>query len=313
MQSKERIKTNKFFIDENLIEGWLLTSYACYAQLPDCDIWLLNMKDSAGKISFSHPDNISNRKGYNNQPVFSPDGKYILYTSQRDSSSQTHIFKYVIKTKTTTQFTKTATSEYSPAFMRDGKNISVVMVEKDSVQRLWRIPTKGGVPSLIMKDVDSIGYYCWMNKDSVALFILTNPSTLQVVNIKTQHPFIVAKNIGRCIQPVPSYKGIGWEKVWVFTEKTSAGKSKLKSLFYNLNSKLKTDSWCSICTLPSEAEDFVISRAGIFAAKGSKIYKIEDETNAWNEIADFANFGISNITRLAISPDGKKMAVVSNP
>lgn len=287
-----------------------VTTYL-FCQLPDCDIWILNIKDSAGKIYFSHAVNITDREGYDNQPVFSPDGRYILYTSQHENGGQTDIFKYVIKTKATTQFTKTATSEYSPSFMPDGKNISVVMVEKDSTQRLWKFPIKGGEPGLIMKGVDSIGYHRWMNKDSLALFILTNPPTLQVVNVKIQHPFIVARNIGRCIQPVPSYTGIGWEKVWVFTEKTSAGEIKLKSLFYGKNAKLKTDGWCSVCTLPAGVEDFAVSRIGIFTAKGSKIYKIEEAGNVWNEIADLNEFGISNISRIAISPDGKRIALVS--
>src|SRR3989304_1572957 len=110
------------------------------AQLPDTDIWLLDIKDSAEQISFHHPVNITNRKGYDNQPVFSPNGKYILYSSQPDSGCATDIYKYDLKTKTITQFTKTQTSEYSPTFMPDGKNISVVMVEKDSVQRLWKFP-----------------------------------------------------------------------------------------------------------------------------------------------------------------------------
>ena len=142
----------------------LLSAVCCYSQLPDCDIWLLDIKDSAGTISCSHPQNITNRKGYDYQPVFSPDGKYILYSSQRDSGGPTDIFKYDLTTKKTSQFTKTPTSEYSPTFMPDGKNISVVMVEPDSTQRLWKFPVNGDEPSLVMKGIDSIGYHCWFTK-----------------------------------------------------------------------------------------------------------------------------------------------------
>src|SRR6266566_3120871 len=108
----------------------LFTSYL-FCQLPESDIWLLDIKDSAGTVSFQNPVNITNRKGYDNQPAFSPDGTFILYTRYDDSTKQSDIYKYDIKTKARTQFTKTLTSEYSPTFMPDGKNISVVMVEKD--------------------------------------------------------------------------------------------------------------------------------------------------------------------------------------
>jgi len=288
----------------------LSTAY-CSGQLPDSDIWILDIKDSAEEIVFSNAINITHRNGYDNQPVFSPDSKFILYSSQPDNG-QTDIFKYVIKSKVTTQFTNTPTSEYSPGFMPDGRNVSVVMVEKDSVQRLWHMPVKG-VPRLIMKLVDSIGYYSWINKDSILLYILTKPPTLQVTNIKIQQPAIVAKNAGRCIQQVPSPTGTGWEKVWVFSEKFSDTQLKLMSLYYHKKRKLKASPWCSACNLPGKVEDFALSRFGVLTAQDSKIYNLQEEDNAvWKEISDLNAFGISNITRIAVSPDGKKLAVVAN-
>lgn len=291
----------------------LLQTANCFGQLPDCDIWLLDIKGTAGNVTFQNPVNITNRQGYDNQPAFSPDNKYILYSSQKDSSGQTDIFKYAIKAKVTTQFTKTATSEYSPTFMPDGKNISVVMVEPDSVQRLWKFPIKAGVPALIMKDVDSIGYHYWISKDSVALFILTDPPTLQVTSINLQQPTVVAKNVGRCVQRTPSYGGRPPEKVWTFVEKLTDNHWKLNSLHYSKKSKLKTTAWCSICNMPDKVEDFALSQLGIFAAQGSKIYNLkEDIESVWSEVFDLSEFGITDITRIAISTDGKKLAVVSN-
>src|SRR3972149_6019486 len=76
-----------------------------------------------------------------------------------------------------------------------------LLMENDSAQRLWKFPLAGGKPTCIMKNVDSIGYHCWINKDSVAIFVLTKPAfTLELVNIYTQNTFVVADSIGRCIQ-----------------------------------------------------------------------------------------------------------------
>ena len=280
-----------------------LFSSISFSQLPDTDIWLLDISDSAGQIKLSNPQNITNRKGYDNQPAFSPDGKYILFTSVRDSSQQADIYKYDLKTKQTTQFTKTTTSEYSPTFMPDGKNISVVMVEKDSAQRLWRFPIKGGVPTCIMKNVDSVGYHCWLTKDSLALFILTNPFTIQVVNINSQKPTILGNNIGRGIQKDPK------SSTFLYVHK-------MDSIHWQLQSSYSNRRICEInyYQLNFTSEDFAFyypSYGVIIMANKSKIYSIKLVDAEEKVIADYSFFGANmNITRIAISADGKKMAIV---
>lgn len=193
-----------------------------HAQLPDCDIWVLSIEKIVnGKMVFEKAENITSRKGYDNQPAFSPDGKYILYSSQRDSGGQTDIYKYDIEKKITLQVTKTETSEYSPAFIPGKSNFfSVVMVEKDSIQRLWKFSLNGGKPDCIMDNVDSVGYYCWLNSNSIALYLLSAPHhSLHLANILTQQTTFIADNIGRSLHKIPNYNmlsfttknGMAWE------------------------------------------------------------------------------------------------------
>jgi WD40 repeat protein len=281
-----------------LISASCLLPSSCFCQLPDCDIWLFDVQDSAGQIFFHHPVNITHRKGYDNQPVFSPDGKYVLYSSQRDNSGQTDIYKYDLRTQQTTQLTKSPTSEYSPAFMPDGKNISIVMVEKDSTQRLWKFPIGGGSTACVMNNVKQIGYYCWINKDSVAVYILTKPVfTLQIANIHTQTTIVIADSIGRCIK---MQNGNLW-----YT--TKAGH------FWNVfeySLKSKHSSFKGII----ESEDFLLR-------KNNEIWSISDNSIVSGymnsklgaiEILSLEKFGITKPTRIALSPDEKKLAVVSN-
>jgi dipeptidyl aminopeptidase/acylaminoacyl peptidase len=275
----------------------LITSFL-FCQLPDSDIWLFDIKDSAEQISFHNPENITNRKGYDNQPAFSPDGKFILFSSQRDSNGSTDIYRYDLGTKKTTQFTKTSASEYSPTFMPDGKNISVVMVEKDSTQRLWKFPLAGGPPLCIMKNVDSIGYHSWISKDSVAVHVLTKPAfTLQIVNITTQRPKVIADSVGRCMRMKDrnlwyTTQAGHFNNVYEysFRSKTSVLKGVIESEDYLF--KGKNEIWsCSDNTIVS---GYMSSKSGA------------------DEIVNFSPYGITKITRITISPDGKKLAVVSN-
>ncbi|WP_210489308.1 TolB family protein [Rufibacter aurantiacus] len=81
------------------------------------------VKLKAGKetLQAGTPTNITQRPGYDNQPSFTPDGKSILFTSQRDGQ-QTDIFQYTLAGKKTVQLTNTPEAEYSPLVTPDGKS-----------------------------------------------------------------------------------------------------------------------------------------------------------------------------------------------
>jgi hypothetical protein len=62
--------------------------------------------------------------------------------------------------------------------------------------------------------------------------------------------------------------------------------------------------------LPDSA-DYVVwtPRGALLTAAGSKIYRWND--GAWVIAADLAQFGVQNISRLAISPAGDQIAFVA--
>lgn len=277
---------------------FITTITPLFAQLPNCDIWLLDVKDSAGQIQLLNPVNITHHAGYDNQPSFSPDGTYLLFSSQRDSTGQTDIYKYDFQSKVTSRFTYTATSEYSPTFMPDGNNISVVMVERDSVQRLWRFPLQGGDASCIMNNIDSIGYHCWINRDNIALFMLTEPAfTLQIVNIHSQKTVLVADSIGRGIK-------MKNKTLWYTTKYGDFNKLfeydlSLKQALYK--GAIENEDYCFwgnsqvlSCSKNILISGYVNSKLGVI------------------EIMNLEQLGILKPSRLCVSPDGKKMAIVSN-
>jgi dipeptidyl aminopeptidase/acylaminoacyl peptidase len=138
---------------------------------PTNDIYLINVTSQAGQTSFGKPTKISAWDGYNNQPFFLPDGKGLLYTSIR-ADKQADIYRYDIKTVATTRITETTESEYSATVTPDGKFFSVIRVEADQSQRLWKFPLPGGQPQLVLEKVKPVGYQCWIDDRRLALFIL---------------------------------------------------------------------------------------------------------------------------------------------
>jgi WD40 repeat protein len=281
-------------------------AFSLAAQLPDTDIWLLDLKAKDSTYVLGAPVNITSRTGYDNQPAFAPEGGYLLYSSIREDG-QSDIYKYDLKAKTVSAFCKTAESEYSPTFTPDRKFVSTVRVEKDSAQRLWKYPVNGGEPVLVMNAVDSIGYHCWLNPDSVALFILTQPFTLQVANANTQKVSVISDSIGKSLVRFPFMRSAG-----LLFIRSVNGRNKV--CFTTLRPvKKKGYEVNEIVDLPSGADYFTFYNNVLFCASGSRIYKYEMMKDLnWVQVADLSKAGLSSITRLTISPDGSRMAVVNS-
>jgi Tol biopolymer transport system component len=163
---------------------------------PATDIFIADLRATpGGKLKLGRPVKITTWAGYNNQPSFLPDGKTILYTSIRDK--QADIYRYDLRAASTTQVTNTPESEYSPTLMPDGKSISVVRVEADGTQRLWKFPLAGGSPSLILEKIKPVGYHLWVDDDTLALFVLGKPNTLQLVDLRSGKAEVISENPGR--------------------------------------------------------------------------------------------------------------------
>src|SRR5437773_1543124 len=173
---------------------------------PPSDIFLVDVKTKGDELKFGEPKKITEVAGYNNQPFFMPDGHSVLYTSIRNK--QADIYRYELNTGATTQVTNTPESEYSPTLMPDKKNISVVRVEADGTQRLWKFPLSGGgAPSLVIENIKPVGYHYWIDDHTVALFVLGGtgkPNFLEVFDLSTGKSEFITENPGRVIRKVPN-------------------------------------------------------------------------------------------------------------
>jgi len=259
---------------------------------PSTDIYLYRL---SRLLPFgSRVVNITNRSGYDNQPSW--DGSSILYTAQ--IGSQTDIYRY--RGGTHVQVTDTPESEYSAALTPDGKAISVVRVEKDSTQRLWRFPNDGSAPTPVLRDVKPVGYFAWLDTTTLALFVLGNPNTLQIADTRTGSARIVTTNIGRSLQRVPRSRkvsylhraGAHWQ-----LETVDPG-------------NLAIDT---IAAMPDSAE-FVAWRSEneLYAAAGSRLLRLRLPAKSWVEVADLSRHGLRHVSRLAFSPDGSTLALVAD-
>ena len=267
---------------------------------PATDIFVIDLSTTpGGKLKLGQPVKITNWAGYNNQPSFLPDGQSIFYTSIRNK--QADIYRYEIRSGVTAQVTNTPESEYSPTLMPDGKFISVVRVEADGTQRLWKFPLAGGEPSLILPHIKPVGYHLWIDDHTLALFILGKPNTLELVDLRTGKEAVIAENPGRILRRIPS------QNKFSFVHKVSDSEWVIREF------NLRTRTSASLTpTLPG-VEDYAWLPSGVLLmAKDSKLFALTPLSGEkWEEIGDLANAGLKSITRIAVSPKGDRIAIVA--
>lgn len=268
---------------------------------PGTDIFIVELSERKDKLIFGEPININQRPGYDNQPGFAHDGKSLLFTSIREDR-QADIYRYDIEKGTTAKITDTTESEYSPTVMPDGKHISVIRVEADQTQRLWKFPLSGGKPGLLLEKIKPVGYHAWVDEKKVVLFILGSPNTLQFVDVATEKAEIIASNVGRSLHRIPGKRNVS------FVHKLAADEWVIKELDTD---SLKTSA---ITRTLAGSEDYAWTpRGDLLMAKGAKLFKLTPKKDSdWQEVADFSSKGITAITRLAVSPKGNRVAFVAS-
>ncbi len=271
------------------------------AQLPETEIFLSQIEIKNNLIKLEKVENINNHKGYHNQPFFMPDGKSILFSSESEINHKIHICQYNIKSKKINLLTQTNTSEYSPTLTADGRNISSVVVEEDSAQRVWLYDLKKSeIKSCLTQNTDSIGYYTWLGNDTILYYKLTNPHSLRVLNIKT------GEDNWLCNHPTRSFRKINSTTFFYVIHEEK------QNLIYFFD--IRTKKANLFASDKPENQDYVWQAdLGMLKSEQNKLYRYSQETKVWAEVADFSSYGIKKITRFAFSSDKKCLTVVSNP
>jgi Tol biopolymer transport system component len=253
------------------------------------------------------PTNISNNTGYDNQPSFLPDGSGLLFTSNRDGK-QTDIYRYDLATKALTQLTRTPESEYSPIVTPDRTSFSVIRVEADGAQRLWRFDLDGSNPRLVLESVKPVGYHVWIDETRLALFVLGGqgqPNTLQLADTKTSQAQIIESGIGRSLLMRPGKGTVS------FVSKPAGGRWIIKEL----DPRTRAVQTLTETVDNNMSEDCAWQPGGtLIMASGTKLFSWVAGTGTWQELADLSSAGLGRITRLTVSPkDPLKLAFVADP
>lgn len=279
--------------------GFLILFAICLkSQVPNTDVWLFKFETTKQKETvLADPLNVSNREGYDNQPSFSPDGKNLYYVMMKDDG-QTDIYCYDLKSKINKPITHSKESEYSPSILPGGKKMGTVMVEKDSVQRIHLLNPELGFDDAKI-DIDSIGYYTFMNADTLIYYKLTQPHSLRYYSQSQK------EDKWLCNNPIRTFKSVN-RHCLIYGMKDSVSVT-----FYKYDFLLRKATRYAI--YPSTSEDiFWDDKLGLLKSEGTQILRYDEEKREWLLLYELSSFGIKKITRFCIHPAHKYLSVVNN-
>lgn len=268
----------------------------------DADVLVAELHwETSGPPSIGAPVNLTQRPGYDNQPHFTPDGTGIWYTAIDDQSGEADIWRFDFADERVTRVTMSAPeSEYSATPLPDGTGISTIRVEADSTQRLWRFDADGSNGAVIFEDIAPVGYHKWADDNTVVMFVLGSPATLQRGDVRTGRADVITSNIGRSIQVIPDGRGTS------FVQRHEDGGSTVM--------RLPADgSEPQVLIEGVEGGDFHAwaPDGTMFMADGPIVYAWTwGSPSGWTSVADFSQLHIT-ISRLAVSPDGAQIALVA--
>lgn len=261
------------------------------------DVWLLDLSGDGDRLRASAPQNLTQRAGYDNQPYFTPDGDLLFVQMEGE---KTDLWRWRNATEGAVPLTRTPLeSEFSPTpIPGSDSGISYIRSRTDTSGRLWRTPSAGADAEIIFPDIGPVGYHAWFDADYVALWLLQEPSVLQLVEVATQATQAIATRVGRTPQSVPRRRAVS------FTRTTDEG-TVIEA--YDLDEE-RTEA---LATLPDGGEFHAWTPDGtLLCSAGSKAFAWRDDR--WQEIVDLSHLGL-RLSRLAVSPDGSRLAVVAEP
>ena len=265
-------------------------------ELPNTDIVVFQIQREGGGYQLSDPQPVAQSSGYDNQPCFSADSKDIFFS--RIENEQSDIWRWSPSGETE-NLTQSPWSEYSPTPVPGTRDLlSTVMIEDTGVQRLWTYSPYAGF-QLLFPTIQPVGYHAWSG-ENIALFVLGVPHELRVAQWGVEGASKVDQNIGRCLQKVPTQNAVSYIRI-------ENEEHHLK--IYDF----QTHKITNLRKLPAGSQDYAwLNQTTLLTWDGKTlVYGDAKRRSGWKTLP--SPQPLRAVTRLAVSPDGSKLAVVFEP
>ena len=280
--------------------SFILSSLFSFGQ-DGSEIFLFDMRIANGQVVLSNGANITNHKGYDNQPFFHSSQPLIYFTSFNDSGRSDIKFYNYQKNKVS-NLTNTQEREYSPTVTPDGKFISCIIQRDNGAQDLGKYPMKGGQPEVLINDL-KVGYHAWVDKEKLLLFALIDSVTnnLYYYNLTTKKITVIATNPGRSLHKIPGQHAMS------FIQKNE-GKDWLIKRVESTTGAIST----IVPALPGQENLVWLKNNIIVMSSGNKLFSYQVGLNKeWQPVIIEGDIALlKGLSRLATNTANTKLALV---
>jgi hypothetical protein len=268
------------------------------------EVYLLDVKTVDGQTELVDPRNISNNEGYDNQPSFY-DANTILFSSTRNG--QTDIARYDIESDSVSWITDTPQgSEYSPLKIPGKNAVSAIRLDSTGLQRLYEYSVWDGSSTKLLENL-KVAYHVWYDADIVVSSVLADEGMdLVISNLKEGTHRTVQQNVGRSLHKIPvPLDGHSGPNLISFISKEN-NPWEIRSL------NPMTGEVQKITDMYEKTDDMCWMADGtIMAADDQILVTIDPDTQKeWKRFLRLEKREISNISRIAIGPNGHYLALV---
>ncbi|WGF92325.1 hypothetical protein [Aequorivita marisscotiae] len=262
------------------------------------EIYVFDIAPAYEGLELRNARNISNNEGYDNQPSFISN-ETLVFAGNNDG--QTDISEYNLTSKLQKWVNnKTEGGEYSPQKFPTSEDFAAVRLDEDGLQRLYRYNAKTGASSEIIEDLQ-IAYFAFYDDQKIVATVLNGDNLdLVLINLKSKTADTLFQKAGRSLQKVPKTESMSYTLV------NEEGNLDLYLLDMNSSENY------FVTQLPIGIQDYVwLNDTQILIGSGNKLYMYDTLGNSeWARVASLEEYGLKNISRMAISPNGKILAVV---
>jgi hypothetical protein len=266
------------------------------------EVYLFDIDTSNGETVVKNFRNVSNSEGYDNQPSFIYED-FLLFSGNNEG--QTDIAQYDIATGKRSWFNRTTSGgEYSPQKMPLGDEVAAVRLDTNGLQRLYYYHPETKENRLAMDDLQVAYFHFYTANTLVSAVLSLNQLDLVISDIHEQKNDTIVTNVGRSIHGVPYQKYVSY---------TVVNEERNHDL-YIIDMDEERESYF-VCQLPIGIQDYAwLDEYRIIIGSGSKLYVYDTmEEPEWKEWYSLTDQNIFNITRISVSPNGTKIALVAEP
>ena len=283
-----------------LIAITFLTVISLKAQ-ENTEIFVFDIATSENGLELSNMKNISNDEGYDNQPFFQ-DNNSVVFAGNNNSSidiATVSLSDY----KKEFYYQKTNGGEFSPQSIPDSRLIAAVRLDTSGLQRLYSYNSQTKNSEALIQDIP-VAYFSFYDASHLLASVLAEEKLdLIFLNLKNNTHQPIVKNSGRSLSKIPKKEAMSY---------TASNEDGYLDIF---QLDVKDLQSYFICELPLGIQDYAwLNDSQLIVGSNTSIlmYDLFGD-GEWEKVGDVGEFKIKSITRLAVSPNGKKIALVAEP